>query len=151
MNTQNRYRCYGDLYGNEYRWTTHPQEGGNGKFRATILKVNTSGGWLTFKQTKERYFVKRKSAKAWCLKHCLLANTHQKIVLDARAERKQQRLDAKPKYTKSEISIQESQKHITHYNKLVTKADTKIKAANTRKKTYLKRIKYYQKRIVTFI
>jgi len=148
---QNRYRYYADLYGNEYCWTTHPQEDGNGKFKATIMKARTSSGWLRFKQTKKRYFVKRKTAKAWCLKHCLKANKHQKIVLDARADRKQQRLDAKPKYTKSEVSIQEAQKHITHYNTLVAKADTRIKRANTRKKTYLKRIKYYQKRIVTFI
>ncbi len=146
---QSRYRYYGDLYGNEYRWTTHPQE--DEKFKATILKVKTSDGWLRFIKTKERYFVKRKTAKAWCLKHVRKANVHQKIVLDTRAKRKQQRLDAKPKYTKSEIAKQEAEKHITHYNKLVAKADTKIKAANTRKKTYLKRIKYYQKRIVTFI
>jgi len=151
---KSRYRYYADLYGNEYRWTTHPQE--DGKFKAIILKVKISGDWLGHTITKTRYFVKRKTAKAWCLKHYLKANAHQKIVLDARAERKQERLDAKPKYTKSEITIQESQKQIDHYNKLIAKADTKIKAANTRKKTYLKRIKYYQKRIekqqiVTFI
>jgi len=146
---KNRYRYYEDLYGNEYRWTTHPQD--DGKFLARVLKAKTSHGWLSHHTTKSRHFVKRKTAKAWCLKYYLKANAHQKIVIDARAKKKQQRLDAKPKYTKSEISIQESQKHIAHYNKLVAKADTKIKAANTRKKTYLKRIKYYQKRIVTFI
>lgn len=146
---QSRYRYYEDLYGNEYRWSTHPQE--DGRFKASVLKLKISHDWIRHTTTKKRYFVKRKTAKAWCLKHCQKANTHQKIVLDARAERKQQRLDAKPKFTKSEISIQGSQKQIEHYNKLVAKADTKIKAATTRKKTYLKRIKYYQKRIVTFI
>lgn len=146
---QSRYRYYADLYGNEYRWTTHPQE--DGKFKVSIHKVKTSGAWLRYTITKKRYFVKRKTAKAWCLKHYLKANEHQKIVLDARADRKQQRINAKPKYTKSEVAIQEAQKHIAHYNTLVAKADTRIKRANTRKKTYLKRIKYYQKRIVTFI
>jgi len=142
---QNRYRYYEDLYNNQYRWSTHKQD--DGKFTATYLKYYSSRGWGHLKVMKVRSFVKRRTAKAWCLKQVRKAKAHQKIVLDARAKRKQQRRDAKPKYTKSETAIQESKKQIEHYNKLIAKADTKIKTANTRKRTYLKRIKYYQRRI----
>ena len=141
---QNRYRYYEDLYGNEYRWTTHPQD--DGKFKATILKAKTLGGWLRYTKTKERSFIKRKTAKAWCLKHCQKAKKHQSVVLDARVKRKQQRLDAKPKLTSTQISIKNTKDKIKHYETLQAKCDKKIKTLETRKKTYLKKIKYYNKR-----
>ena len=146
---QSRYRYYEDLYNNEYRWTTHKQN--DGKFKATILKAKTSGGWLRYTKTKERSFVKRKTTKAWCLKHCQKAKKHQRIILDARAQRKQQRLDAKPKLTATEVSIKNAEDKTQHYKKLQAKCDSKIKALLTRKKMYKKKIKYHEKRITTFI
>ena len=146
---QDRYRYYEDLYGNEYRWTTHKQD--DGKFKATILKSKLSGNWLTYKTTKERSFVKRKTAKSWCLKHCQKAKKHQRVVLDARTQRKQQRLDAKPKLTSTQISIKIAEDKVKHYKKLQVKCDSKIKTLLTRKKTYLKKIKYHEKRITSFI
>ena len=141
---QDRYRYYEDLYDNEYRWTTHKQD--DGKFKATTLKAKTSGNWLRYTKTKERSFVKRKTAKSWCLKHCQKAKKHQRIVLDARTQRKQQRLDAKPKLTSTEVSIKNAKDKIQHYETLQVKCDKKIKTLQTRKKTYQKKIKYYNKR-----
>jgi uncharacterized protein HemX len=86
-------------------------------------------------------------AKSWCLKHVRKAKARQEIVLNARADRKQARIDAKPVYSKDELRIQEAQKKIDNYNKLISKADTKIKTASTRRKTYEKKIKVMQKRI----
>ena len=153
---QNRYRYYEDMYGNEYRWTTHKQE--DGKFETTFLKYVRTKNWGHLKVLKVKSFRKRKTAKSWCLKHVRKAKAHQKIVLDARAERKQVRLDAKPKYTKSEVAVQEAKGKIQHYNDLQKKCDRKIKTLETRKKTYKKKTKYYQGRvdklnqpIVTFI
>jgi len=145
---QNRYRYYADLYGNEYRWTTHKQE--DGKFHATYLKLKVSRNWHTLNVKKTRYFTKRSSAKAWCLKLVRKANKHQKIVIDARAVRKQQRLDAKPKLTPAQKAIKIAESKIQHYKKLQVKCSTKMKSLVTRQKTYHKRIKYYQKRILGF-
>jgi len=142
---QKRYRYYGDLYGNEYRWTTHKQD--DGKFKATILKVSTSGGWIRHTKTKERSFVKRRTAKSWCLKHCQKANQHQRVVLNARAERKQQRLDAKPKLTPAQISFKHAESKLQHFEKLKVKGNKKIKSLQTRNKNYQKRMGYYQKRM----
>ena len=142
-----RYRYYTDLYGNRYSWTTHKQE--DGKFKGTIKKANHKRkGWLSFNVVKEKSFVKRKSAKSWCLKNMLKAREHQKIVLNARTKRKQDKIDAKPKLNKVQKLIQVQQKKIDHYKKLQSKADTKIKALTTRKKTYEKKINYHTKRIV---
>ena len=143
----NRYRYYADLYGNEYRWYTHKQK--DNKFKAIIKIVKTKGGWLRFTTKKERSFIKRKTAKAWCLKYYMKAKEHQKIVLQGRADRKQARLDAKPKLSKNDKSRIYSEEKITHYEKLQAKCDTKIKTLTTRKKTYQKRIRYHKKRIET--
>lgn len=145
---QDRYRYYADLYGNEYRWTTHKQE--DGKFHATYLKLKVSRNWHTLNVKKTKYFVKRSSAKAWCLKLVQKTNKHQKVVLDARAERKQQRLDAKPKLTLEQKAIKIAESKIQHYKKLQVKCSTKMKSLVTRQKTYHKRINYHKKRIEKF-
>ena len=142
---QNRYRYYEDLYNNEYRWTTHKQE--DGKFHATYLKAKTSHGWLTFTTKKTRYFVKRSSAKAWCLKLVRKAKMHQKVVIDARAVRKQQRFDAKPKLTPTQKAIKIAESKIQHYKNLQNKCNKKLRSLHTRNKTYQKRINYHKKRI----
>ena len=142
---QDRYRYYEDLYNNQYRWTTHKQD--DGKFHATYLKSKISHGWLTFTTKKTRYFVKRSSAKAWCLKQLRKAKQHQKIVLDKRAERKQQRLDAKPKLTPTQKAIKIAGNKIQHYKNLQNKCNKKLRSLHTRNKTYQKRINYHKKRI----
>ncbi len=142
---QSRYRYYEDLYNNQYRWTTHKQE--DGKFHASIEKVKTSHGWIRFTTKKTRYFVKRSSAKAWCLNQVLKAKKHQKVVLDARAKRKQERLDSKPKLTPAQKAIKIAESKIQHYKKLQVKCNRKMRSLVTRNKTYQKRIKYHQKRI----
>ena len=86
-------------------------------------------------------------AKSWCLKHVRSARARQEIVLDARADRKQARLDAKPTYTKDELRVREAQDKIDNYNRLITRANTKLKIISTRKSTYEKKIRVMQKRI----
>jgi len=145
---QDRYRYYADLYGNEYRWTTHKQE--DGKFHATYLKLKVSRNWHTLNVKKTRYFAKRSSAKAWCGKLVRKAKEHQKIVLDMRAERKQQRLDAKPKLTPTQKVIKIAESKIQHYKNLQKKCDKKLRSLHTRNKTYQKRINYHKKRVEKF-
>jgi len=140
---QNRYRYYADLYGNEYRWTTHKQE--DGKFHATYLKLKVTRNWHTLNVKKTKYFVKRSSAKSWCLKLVRKANKHQKVVLDARAERKQQRLDAKPKLTLEQKAIKIAESKIQHYKNLQKRGNRKLRSLHTRNKTYQKRINYHKK------
>ncbi|KKM74810.1 hypothetical protein LCGC14_1396550 [marine sediment metagenome] len=142
-----RYRYYEDMYGNQYRWTTHRQK--DGKFHATLKKANTTRrrGWLFYETKKEKAFVKRKTAKSWCLKYVQKAKEHQAIVINAREARKQARLDAMPKFTKKETAIKEAEKKIQHLKKLQAKSDSKIKALITRKRTHQKKIKYHEKRI----
>lgn len=142
---QDRYRYYQDAYNNEYRWTTHRQD--DGKFHATYLKYSHSRGWGKLKVKKVRFFVKRNSAKKWCLKRMLIAKEHQVEVIKRRFERKQARLDAKPKYTKEESGMIHAKKKIEHYRKLQAKAESKIKALKTRQRTYEKRINYHKKRV----
>jgi len=137
-----RYRYYEDLYGNQYRWTTHKQ--GDGKFHATILKANHSHGWLTYTTKKQRSFTKRKTGKAWCLKAYLKAKERQEKVFKERAERKKVRLDLKPKGV--EKSLLNVANKIKHFKQLQKKIDTKLKSLNTRRKNYGRKIRYYEKR-----
>lgn len=141
---QDRYRYYQDLYNNEYRWTTHKQE--DGKFHATFLKARKYRRWTSFTNKKERYFVRRSSAKAWCLKMVQKAKKHQKVVIDARATRKQERLDAEPKLTPTQKAIKIAESKIQHYKDLQNKCNKKLRSLHTRNKTYQKRINYHKKR-----
>jgi len=137
-----RYRYYEDLYGSQYRWTTHKQQ--DGKFHGTILKANHSGGWLGFTTKKKRSFAKKKTAIAWCLKAYLKAKERQEKVFKARAVRKKLRLDLEPKGVEKSLLIIGSK--IKHYKQLQKKIDTKLKSLNTRRKNYGKKIKYYENR-----
>jgi len=139
---QSRYRYYEDHYNNQYRWTTHRQA--DGKFHAFIMKAKHARGWQTFTKTKTRYFVQRKSAKAYCLKAYVKANDHQTEVLARREVRKAQYKASKPKVTKSD----KIQAKIQHFNHLVKKTETKVKAHTTRLRKYQKKIKYYQKELI---
>ncbi len=135
-----RYRYYEDLSGNQYRYTTHRQE--DGKFHASIYRYFS--GKRLYKKTKERAFAKKKLAIAWCVKAYSKARERQEQVQNARAIRKKQRDDLKPKgKTKSRL-LAESK--IKHYEGLQKKIDRKIKSLTTRRKSYAKKIKYYQKR-----
>ena len=142
---QNRYRYYQDAYNNEYRWTTHKQD--DDKFHATFLKYSHHKGWGKLKVKKVRLFVKRSSAKRWCLKRMLKAKEHQVEVIKRRFERKQARLDAKPKLTPTQKAIKIAESKIQHYTNLQMKCDKKIRSLHTRNKTYQKRINYNKKRI----
>ena len=141
---KNHYRYFEDLYGNQYRWTIYKQD--DDKFHAIIMKAVRRDNWVTFRKSKERAFTKRKTAKNYCIKAYHKAKNHQKIVLDTRANRKQERLDAKPKFTKEELNKQKTEKDISHYNKMIAKTDTKIKSLTTRRKTYERRIKVLERR-----
>lgn len=135
-----RYRYYEDLSGNQYRYTTHRQE--DGKFHASIHRYYS--GKRFYKKTKERAFTKKKLAIAWCVKAYSKARERQEQVRNARAIRKKQRDDLKPKgKTKSKLIAQNK---IKHYKGLQKKIDRKIKSLTTRRKNYDKKIKYYQKR-----
>lgn len=144
-NDLTRYRYYVDLYGSyEYRWYTHKQL--DGKYKAEIIKISIKKGWKNSTVKQTRSFAKKKSAMKWLLARCKKDRQHQKIVLDAREKRKQEKAAAKPKLTNEQKALINAQNKIDHYKKLQAKADKKIKALNTRKRTYQKRIKYYQKR-----
>ena len=156
--TNTRYRYYQDLYGNQYRWTTHKQV--DGKFHARILKLKSWHGrsvskrygssYRQLRTTKRRTFTKKRSAIAWCLKAYLKAKEHQQNVINDRSIRKKRldsiRLNSIPKQTKSQYA----DKKLKHYQdlkeNLQKKMDTKIKTLKTRMETYQKKIKYYQKR-----
>ena len=140
-----RYRYFEDSYNNQYRYTTHRQE--DGKFHATILKYRSKNMWATYTKIKSRYFRKRKDAKSYCIKACRKATIHQDIVIRARYERKKERLDAKPVYSKDQLRVQEAQRNINNYKKLISKANTKMKTLTTRIKTYQKKTRVMQKRI----
>ncbi len=153
---QDRYRYYTDYYGNQYRWNTFKQE--DGKFHAMIYKYikpkRTAferrfgcGGY--HKMAKMRFFARRNSAKNYCLKQVQKAKAHQKVVISNREQKKQERLDAKPKLTKDEVSENKSIQMIEHLKRLQARCDTKIKTMTTRKKTYEKKIKYHMKRLQT--
>lgn len=141
----NKYRYFEDLYNNQYRWTIYKQK--DDKFHAYIYKHSNTNGWGKLTKVKDRAFRKRKDAKSYCINAYGVASNHQRVVLDNRQKRKEERLASKPQYTKEQTILIESKKQIEHYNKLISRADTKIKSAETRKKTYLKRIKVFQKRI----
>jgi len=151
-----KYRYYEDLYGNQYRWTTHKQS--DGKFKAKILKLKSrdNRGNYSLVTIKERHFKKKKSAIAWLLKAYLKAKSRQQKVLDSRAKRKQTRLDLKPKG--KEKSRIEAQEKLKHFRGLSINVDRKRKELNknykkqlrsfaTRQKTYRKKAKYYKKRV----
>lgn len=147
-----RYRYYADLYGNEYRWYTNKQD--DGKFMARIYKISKhpyikNAHRKELKQ--ERRFAKRKTAKSWCLSNCLKARNHQRIVLENRKKRKQERQNAKPVATPQQKKIRHNNEKIKHYEDLIKKAETKIKSLRTRTKTYEKRIKYHKKQIDSVI
>lgn len=139
------YRYFEDLYNNEYRWSIQTDE--DGYYSATIYKYKSDNGWARYNKGKQRLFRKRNMAKSWCLKHVRKAKARQEIVLNARAERKQARIDAKPVYTKDQLRVQEAKDKIDNYNKLISKASTKMKTLATRIKTYQKKTRVMQKRI----
>jgi len=114
------YRYFEDLYNNEYRWSIQTNE--DGYYTCGMYKYSDKGrlGWAHYKQTKSRKFRKRNMAKSWCLKHVRKARARQEIVLNARADRKQARIDAKPTYTKDELRVREAQEKIDNYNKLIS-------------------------------
>jgi peptidoglycan hydrolase CwlO-like protein len=132
-----------------YKWTTHPQD--DNKFHAWILKARHSKGWLRYTTTKTRYFVKRKTAKAWCLKYYLKAQEHHKEVL-ARQEKRKADLEAlKPQLTPKQKSLKRMEEKIWHFEKLSKKTQTKIKAHTTRLNNYQKKVKYYQRKLLATV
>jgi len=147
-----KYRYYEDLYGNQYRWTTHKQS--DGKFNAKILKLKSrdTRGNYSLITIKERHFKKKKSAIAWLLKACLKAKARQQKVLDDRVKRKQARLDLKPKFTAKEKSLQhaiDKRKHFVELQRNSNKRLAKqIKLNKSRCRRYQKKINYYKKREV---
>ena len=136
---------YEDLYGNQYRWTTSPDE--NGKYIAKIYKLKKDHGFHCFKLHKRIVFSKRRLVKAWCLKHVREAKTRQEKVLNDRLKRKQDRINAKPKYSRDEIKFQKTKKDIVRLETNIKRANTKIKTLATRKHTYEKKIKVNLRRI----
>ena len=155
-NTVNtKYRYYEDLNGNQYRWTTHKQS--DGKFNAKILKLKKYGrGSHSLIPSKVRNFSKKKSAIAYCLKAYLKAVARQKIVQKGRAERKQIRLDLKPKgIEKSRIEAKEKLDHfrklswnvVKQRKDLEKKHKKQLRSLGTRMINYNKKVKYYKKRV----
>jgi hypothetical protein len=141
--TNTNYRYYEDLYGNQYRWTTHKQS--DGKFHARILKLKRQSKYYQqLRTTKSRAFAKKKSAITWCLKAYLKAKQRQEQVIKARGDRKKARDDLKPKG--KQLSLLKVESNLKHYKQLKKKNETKIKSLNTRIKFYGKKIKYYEKR-----
>ena len=135
-----RYRYYEDLYNNQYRWSTQKSET-DGKFVACLYKYKGThdSGWFTL--IKERRFNQRKTAKAWCFKNSRKATEHQRVVLRARENRKEQRIALKPVFTKEELKLQRYEDFVERLKKNIARADTKMKTLTTRKKTYEKKIK----------
>ena len=131
-------KYYEDLYNNEYRWSTAPND--IGKYVAEMYKYSYSHGWGRMILSKKITFSKRRLAKAWCLKHVRVAKARQEIVLAGRAQRKQARIDAKPKYSKLELKLQKAKKEIERLEANIKRADIKLKTLNTRRKTYVKKI-----------
>jgi len=139
------YRYFADLNNNEYRWSIQTND--DGYYTCRLYKFKTNNMWGSYTLVKSMQFRKRNMAKSWCLKLVRKARARQEIVLNARAERKQTRLDAKPTYTKDELRVREAQDKIDNYNRLITRANTKLKIISTRKSTYEKKIRVMQKRI----
>jgi hypothetical protein len=143
---QKRENYYVDRYGHRYLWTTHRQD--DGKFHCRIAKRKKGKFKKTsyyFTTTKKMSFVKRNTAKSWCLKNCNKACERQSEVLGRRAEAKEKRAEAKKAINTKNVIIE---KKIKHFKQLQAKADTKIKSLTTRKKTYQKKIKYYEKKLI---
>jgi len=142
---QKRENYYVDRYGHRYLWTTHRQD--DGKFHCRIAKRKKGKFKKTsyyFTTTKKMSFVKRNTAKSWCLKNCLKAQSRQDKVLAKRAEGVAQRKEAKKALNTKDVVIE---KKIDHLLLLVKKADRRIKSNETRKKTLEKKLKYYKKRL----
>lgn len=138
---------YEDLYGNQYRWATKPDY--NGKYEAEIYKLKKGNNYnrYYFQITNRRIFSRRRMAKAWCLKHVRKAKARQQIVIDGREVRRQERLDAKPKYSKLQLEILKLQKEVDNHRRSLIKGDTKIKTLTTRRNTLVKTIKSKRKLI----
>jgi hypothetical protein len=141
---QGRERCYVDSYGHRYLWTTHRQDDGKFHCRIAKRKKNRFSKSFYFTTTKEISFVKRNTAKSWCLKNCLKAQSRQDKVLAKRAESKAERAEVKKALNTKDVMIE---KKINHLLLLVKKADRRIKSNETRKKTLEKKLKYYKKRL----
>ncbi len=131
------YRYFEDLYGNQYRWATEPNE--VGKYTAAIYK--TSNKWGRFVLSQQRIFSKRRMAKAFCLKNVQRAKLHQQVVIKAKYKRKEERLALIPKLSKLQLKLKKSQKRVERLKANIKRADTKIKTLTTRRKTYEKKIK----------
>ena len=144
------YRYYADSYGNQYQWTTTRQS--DGKFHIKFVKVSTKYPYA--KTIKERTFVKKKTAIAYCLKACRKARNRQDKVLerriDTRKKRKEQKMAEKPKgKERTKIEYAKKVKHVKDLIKKIdekTKSlDSKRKALVSRKKSHVKKLKYYEK------
>lgn len=132
------YKFYRDLYGNEYIWYTHRQS--DDKFHAEIFNSRS-------KKRRKRYFARKKSALKWLRGRYYKATKKQKVVIEQRVKRKQERDALKPKLTEREKTVIHAEKKIKNYENLISKADRKIKSLMTRKKNYTKKIKYHKKKI----
>jgi len=145
-----RTRYYSDGYGGEFHWTTHKQQ--DGKFQVTIKKLRR--GWI--QTVKTRSFTKKKTAIKYCLKLYLKSKEQKDKVHNARAIRKQVRLDLKPKgKEKSRIEAKEKLQHFIHLSinvdrqrkELNKNYKKQLRSFATRQKTYRKKTKYYKKRV----
>ena len=134
-----RYRYFEDLYNHQYRWSTERSEI-DGKFVACIYKYKTANDWGRYVLTKERRFNKRNMAKAWCSKNHAKAVERQRIVLNSREHRKEEREALKPVYTKLQLKLKKSKEEIERLKKNIARAETKTKSLTTRIKTYRKKI-----------
>ena len=152
INSRERY--YEDLNNNRYGWTTHRQQ--DRKFHVTFKKHSVKKGWGSLKVVKQRSFAKKKTAIAYCLKAYLKAMARQKIVQRGRAERKQTRLDLKPKgIEKSRIEAKEKLDHfkklswnvVKQRKDLEKKHKKQLRSLGTRMINYNKKVKYYRKRV----
>ena len=113
-------------------------------------------GWGSLKVVKQRSFAKKKTAISYCLKAYLKAVARQKIVQRGRAERKQVRLDLKPKgIEKSRIEAKEKLDHfkklswnvVKQRKDLEKKHKKQLRSLGTRMINYNKKVKYYRKRV----
>jgi len=139
-----RQSYYSDSYGHRYLWTVHRQDDGKFHCRIAKRKMGYKKTHFYFTTTKSMSFVKRNTAKSWCLKNCLKAQSRQNKVLAKRAEAKAERAEAKKALNTKDVVIE---KKIDHLLLLVKKADRRIKSNETRKKTLEKKLKYYKKRL----
>lgn len=86
------YRYYEDGYHNRYAYWLRPEPPDDpvapGKFKAAVYRWTKSG----HARVRTRYFTKRKSAKAWCLR---LYRTKQNRYLQVQERRRQRALERK--------------------------------------------------------